>query len=169
VLTACRARLWKSARRVFEKCATLFGAVTDPFLLSTAPMHFGLHAAEGALLFVLRKTRTALLIDGIDKMGHHDAPAGAATFLLSRRAAVVPGLTALDQSIVPVVKPEGFLSPKNWLCSMRPFWQADNTAATAALEEADSRNDSIGRNRTAIVRPAAAGRKTVCRFGKTDC
>src|SRR6267154_2602842 len=31
-------------------------------------MHFGLHAAEGALLFVLRKTRTALLIDGIDKM-----------------------------------------------------------------------------------------------------
>src|SRR2546429_4915356 len=31
-------------------------------------MHFGLHMAEGAQLFVLRKTRTALLIDGIEKM-----------------------------------------------------------------------------------------------------
>jgi len=30
-------------------------------LLSNGAMHFGLHAAEGALLFVLRKTRTALL------------------------------------------------------------------------------------------------------------
>jgi hypothetical protein len=101
-------------------------------------MHFGLHAAEGALLFVLRKTRTALLIDGIDKMATMTRLQALPLSFCHEERQWYRGLTALDQSIVPVVKPEGFLSPEELALLDAALLQADNTAATAALEEADS-------------------------------
>src|SRR5260370_18680271 len=45
----------------------------SPFIVNGAT-HFGLHVAEGTLLFVFRKTRTALLIDGIEKMATMTRP-----------------------------------------------------------------------------------------------
>ena len=48
------------------------------------------------------------------------------------------GLTALDQSVVPVVKPEGFLSLEELALLDVALLQADTAAAAAALEEADS-------------------------------
>ena len=101
-------------------------------------MHFGLHAAEGALLFVLRKTRTALLIDGIDKMATMTRLQALPLSFCHEERQWYRGLTALDQSIVPVVKPEGFLSPEELALLDAALLQADNTAAAAALEEADS-------------------------------
>ena len=47
------------------------------------------------------------------------------------------GLTALDQTVVPVVKPEGFLSPDELALLDAALLQTDNFAA-AALEGADS-------------------------------
>ncbi len=81
-------------------------------------MHFGLHAAEGALLFVLRKTLPL-------------------SFCHEERQ-WYRGLTALDQSVVPVVKPEGFLSPEELALLDAALLQVDSAAAAAALEEADS-------------------------------
>ena len=100
-------------------------------------MHFGLHAAEGALLFVLRKTRTALLIDGIDKMATMTRLQALPLSFCHEERQWYRGLTALDQSVVPVVKPEGFLSPEELDLLDAALLQADNTAA-AAVEEADS-------------------------------
>jgi len=100
-------------------------------------MHFGLHAAEGALLFVLRKTRTALLIDGIDKMATMTRLQALPLSFCHEERQWYRGLTALDQSVVPVVKPEGFLSPEELALLDAALLQADNTAAAAALEEAD--------------------------------
>jgi chemotaxis signal transduction protein len=73
-------------------------------------MHFGLHVAEGALLFVLRKTRTALLIDGIEKMTSMTRLQALPQSFCHEERSWYRGLTALDQSVVPVVNPEGFLS-----------------------------------------------------------
>src|SRR5258708_29307951 len=75
-------------------------------------MHFGLHTAEGALLFVLRKTRTALLIDGIDKMTTMTRLQALPLSFCHEERQWYRGLTALDQTVVPVVHPEGFLSPE---------------------------------------------------------
>jgi len=101
-------------------------------------MHFGLHAAEGALLFVLRKTRTALLIDGIDKMATMTRLQALPLSFCHEERQWYRGLTALDQSVVPVVKPEGFLSLEELALLDAALLQADSAAAAAALEEADS-------------------------------
>jgi len=73
-------------------------------------MHFGLHAAEGALIFVLRKTRTALLIDGIDHMTSMTRLQALPLSFCHEERQWYRGLTALDQMVVPVVNPDGFLS-----------------------------------------------------------
>jgi len=88
-------------------------------------MHFGLHAAEGALLFVLRKTRTALMIDGIEKMTTMTRLQALPLSFCHEERQWYRGLTALDQTVVPVVHPEGFLSP------------AELALLDAALSEAD--------------------------------
>src|SRR5260370_32452642 len=75
-------------------------------------MHFGLHAAAGALLLVLRKTRTALLIDGIEKMATMTRLQALPLSFCHEERRWYRGLTALDQTVVPVTHPEGFLSPE---------------------------------------------------------
>lgn len=100
-------------------------------------MHFGLHATEGGLLFVLRKTRTALLIDGIDKMATMTRLQALPLSFCHEERQWYRGLTALDQAVIPVVKPEGFLSPEELALLDAALLEADNTAA-AAHEETES-------------------------------
>jgi chemotaxis signal transduction protein len=92
-------------------------------------MHFGLHAAEGALLFVLRKTRTALLIDGIEKMATMTRLQALPLSFCHEERQWYRGLTALDQTVVPVVRPEGFLSPEELALLDAALLQADVTAS----------------------------------------
>src|SRR5204862_2114859 len=91
------------------------------------PMHFGLHAAEGAQLFVLRKTRTALLIDGIEKMTTMTQLQALPLSFCHEERQWYRGLTALDQTVVPVVHPEGFLSPQELALLDAALLQADKT------------------------------------------
>jgi chemotaxis signal transduction protein len=77
-----------------------------------AAMHFGLSPAPPALVFVLRRTRTALLIDGIEKMTSMSRLQALPQAFCHEERIWYRGLTALDQSVVPVVKPEGFLTPE---------------------------------------------------------
>ena len=72
--------------------------------------HFGLPASEGTLIFVLRKTRTALLVDGIEKMTAMSRLQALPLSFCHEERQWYRGLTALDQTVVPVVHPEGFLS-----------------------------------------------------------
>jgi chemotaxis signal transduction protein len=73
-------------------------------------MHFGLTLTPGALVFILRGTRTALLVDGIDRMTSMTRLQALPQSFCHEERLWYRGLTALDQNIVPVVNPEGFLS-----------------------------------------------------------
>ena len=79
------------------------------FLVSGAA-HFGLSAPDGILAFVLRNTRTALLVDSIEKMTAITRLQALPLSFCHEERQWYRGLTALDQTIVPVVRPEGFLS-----------------------------------------------------------
>jgi len=72
--------------------------------------HFGLPQTPGALVFVLRNTRTALLVDGIDKMSSISHLSALPNAFCREERAWYRGLTALDQTVVPVVSPDGFLT-----------------------------------------------------------
>jgi len=74
--------------------------------------HFGLPASSAGLVFVLRKTRTALLVDGIDKMATMTRLQSLPLAYCHEERQWYRGLTALDQSVIPVVNPEGLLTPE---------------------------------------------------------
>lgn len=76
----------------------------------SAAMHFGLPPATPALVFVLRRTRTALLIDGIEEMTTMTRLQALPQAFCHEERAWYRGLTTLDQAVIPVVKPEGFLT-----------------------------------------------------------
>jgi len=80
------------------------------FFLVNAAAHFGLAPSPGALIFVLRKTRTALLIDGIEKMTSMTRLQALSQAFCHEERHWYRGLTALDQAVVPVVDPQGFLT-----------------------------------------------------------
>jgi chemotaxis signal transduction protein len=73
-------------------------------------LHFGLPASRAALVFVLRRTRTALLVDGIEKMTTMTRLQALPGAFCHEEQDWYRGLTAIDQTVVPVVKPEGFLT-----------------------------------------------------------
>ncbi len=79
------------------------------FLVSGAA-HFGLDAPDGILAFVLRNTRTALLVDSIEKMTAMTRLQALPLSFCHEERQWYRGLTALDQTVIPVVRPEGFLS-----------------------------------------------------------
>lgn len=80
------------------------------FYVVSAAMHFGLPPATPALVFVLRRTRTALLIDGIEEMTTMTRLLALPQAFCHEEREWYRGLTALDQAVIPVVKPEGFLT-----------------------------------------------------------
>jgi chemotaxis signal transduction protein len=73
-------------------------------------IHFGVPAAAPSLIFFLRHTPTALLVDGIEKMTSMTYLQALPQAFCHEERGWYRGLTALDQTIVPVVRPEGFLS-----------------------------------------------------------
>ena len=77
--------------------------------------HFGLPASEGILAFVLRNTRTALLVDSIEKMTSMTRLQALPLSFCHEERQWYRGLTALEQTVVPVVHPEGFLSAEELL------------------------------------------------------
>jgi chemotaxis signal transduction protein len=75
-----------------------------------AALHFGLKPSPAALIFLLRKSRVALLVDGIEKMTTMTRlQAMPAAFCHDERR-WYRGLTVLEQNVLPVVSPEGFLT-----------------------------------------------------------
>jgi chemotaxis signal transduction protein len=75
-----------------------------------AALHFGLRSSTAALVFLIRKSRVALLVDGIEKMmtmSHLQALPGA--FCREERT-WYRGLTVLEQNVIPVVNPSGYLT-----------------------------------------------------------
>jgi chemotaxis signal transduction protein len=73
-------------------------------------LHFGLPVTPGLLVFVLRRTRTALLVDGIEKMSTMTRLQALPQAFCNEERTWYRGVTALDQNVIPVVNPEGFLT-----------------------------------------------------------
>ena len=73
-------------------------------------VHFGLPASSAGLVFVLRKTRTALLVDGMEKMATMTRLQALPLAYCHEERRWYRGLTALDQNVIPVLNPEGLLT-----------------------------------------------------------
>jgi chemotaxis signal transduction protein len=73
-------------------------------------LHFELHPSPAALIFVLRKSRVALLVDGIEKMTTMTRLLALPGAFCHEERNWYRGLTVLDQNVVPVVSPSGFLA-----------------------------------------------------------
>ena len=99
-----------------------------------AAMHFGLPPAPPVLVFVLRRTRTALLIDGIEKMTSMSRLQALPQAFCHEERGWYRGLTALDQTVVPVVKPDGFLTPEDLFVLDASLSHEADAAANAAGE-----------------------------------
>lgn len=81
-----------------------------PFYVVNGALHFGLPPAPASLVFVLQHTRTALLVDGIERMTSITRLQALSHAFCHEERRWYRGLTALDQIVVPVVNPDGFLS-----------------------------------------------------------
>lgn len=98
-------------------------------------VHFGLPVAPAALVFVLRRTKTALLIDGIEKMTTMTRLQALPLAFCHEERGWYRGLTALDQSVIPVVNPEGFLSQEELEMLIASQIESDAAAAQAELPQ----------------------------------
>ena len=107
------------------------------FIVSGAA-HFGLPAPDGILAFVLRNTRTALLVDSIERMTAMTRLQALPLSFCHEERQWYRGLTALDQTVVPVVRPEGFLSDDELMtldAALPPPELSDDEADTEADQE----------------------------------
>ncbi len=84
------------------------------FVVNSAA-HFGLRPSPAALIFLLRKTRVALLIDGIEKMTSMTRLQALSGAFCNEERVWYRGLTVLDQNVIPVVNPLGFLTEQELL------------------------------------------------------
>jgi len=73
-------------------------------------LHFGLPPSAAVLVFVLRKSRVALLVDGIEKMTTMTMLQALPGAFCHEERQWYRGLTVLEQNVIPVVSPEGFLT-----------------------------------------------------------
>jgi chemotaxis signal transduction protein len=93
-------------------------------------MHFGLPPFAPALVFVLRRTRTALLVDGIEKMTTMTRLQALPQAFCNDERDWYRGVTTIDQAVILVVKPEGFLTPDELLL-LDSTLQPKNSASAA--------------------------------------
>src|SRR5208337_3579440 len=79
------------------------------YVVNTA-LHFGLKPSPPALIFLLRKSRVALLVDGIEKMTTMTRLQALPAVFCHEEREWYRGLAVLDQNVIPVVNPAGFLT-----------------------------------------------------------
>jgi len=103
-----------------------------------AALHFGLPVTAGLLVFVLRRTRTALLVDGIEKMTTMTRLQALPQAFCNEERAWYRGVTALEQNVIPVVNPEGFLTSEEIA-----VLELSQTPAAPAVKSAGSSKGSI--------------------------
>jgi chemotaxis signal transduction protein len=80
------------------------------YYVVNATLHFGLPPSPAALIFVLRNSPVALLVDGIEKMTTMTQLQALPGVFCHEERAWYRGLTVLDQNVIPVVSPLGFLT-----------------------------------------------------------
>lgn len=82
------------------------------YFVVKASLHFGLAATRPTLVFILRETRIAVLVDTIDRMAAISKLCALPQAFCGDERNWYRGLALIDDSVVPVVDPAGFLSLK---------------------------------------------------------
>ena len=73
-------------------------------------LHFELKPSPATLIFLLRKSRVALLLDGIEKMTAMTRLQALPVAFCNEERNWYRGLTVLEQNVLPVINPMGFLT-----------------------------------------------------------
>jgi len=97
------------------------------YYVVNAGMHFGLPVTRPELVLILRQFRAALLVDRIDRMADISAVHALPLAFTGEERRWYRGLAYLDDSVIPVVEPTGFLTPQE-------FQRLDRASAAAASQ-----------------------------------
>ncbi|HKV04970.1 MAG TPA: chemotaxis protein CheW [Candidatus Acidoferrales bacterium] len=76
--------------------------------------HFGLEVTRPALVLILRQLRAALLVDRIERMAEIPAVYPLPRAFAGEERRWYRGLAYLDDMVIPVVEPTGFLKPEEF-------------------------------------------------------
>jgi chemotaxis signal transduction protein len=79
-----------------------------------AGMHFGLPATRPTLVLILRQLRAAVLVDRIDRMTEIAAVYPLPRAFTGEERRWYRGLAYVDDSVIPVVQPAGFLTAEEF-------------------------------------------------------
>lgn len=80
------------------------------YFVVKASLHFRLPVTRPALVFILRQTRTAVLVDAIERMASISKLYALPQAFCGEERQWYRGLALIDDRVVPVVDPAGFLS-----------------------------------------------------------
>jgi chemotaxis signal transduction protein len=81
------------------------------YYVVNAGTHFGLPVTRPALVLILRQFRAALLVDRIERMAEIPAVHPLPLAFMGDERRWYRGLAYLDDCVIPVVEPTGFLTP----------------------------------------------------------
>ncbi len=97
------------------------------YYVVNAGTHFGLPVTRPALVLILRQFRAALLVDRIDRMADIPAVHPLPIAFTGEERRWYRGLAYLDDLVIPVVEPTGFLTPAE-------FQKLDRASTLAASQ-----------------------------------
>jgi CheW-like domain len=84
------------------------------YYVVNAGMHFGLPVTRPSLVLILRQFRAAVLVDRIDRMAEIPGVYPLPLAFTGDERRWYRGLAYLDDSVIPVVEPTGFLTPREF-------------------------------------------------------
>jgi chemotaxis signal transduction protein len=106
------------------------------YFVVNACLHFGLPVTRPALVLILRQSRVAVLVDRIERMEEISAIYALPRAFEGDERRWYRGLAYLEDTVIPVLNPEGFLRPEESqrldLLASRAFAQ---TELQGAVEE----------------------------------
>jgi chemotaxis signal transduction protein len=76
--------------------------------------HFGLRVTRPTLVLILRQIRTAVLVDSIERMADVSKVHALPQAFQGQERQWYRGLTYLEDRVIPVIKPHGFLTPEEF-------------------------------------------------------
>jgi len=103
------------------------------YYVVNACLHFHLPIMRPALVLILRQLRVAVLVDRIDRMAEISAVYALPGAFAGEERRWYRGLAYLDDTVIPVIDPEGFISSEDLACLDR---SRNAAAAPGELERA---------------------------------
>jgi len=82
------------------------------YYVVNACLHFHLPISRPALVLILRQLRVAVLVDRIDRMAEISAVYALPQAFAGEERRWYRGLAYLDDTVIPVIDPNGFISPE---------------------------------------------------------